>query len=289
MGKFGKFEIILACSVIISAIFISVFIPLLVKPQITPIGSISPTPSDLSAWKLHKNEKYNYEFKYPPAWNFRPDVEYSVLESSPVQYTFPEYAISIQVRDKYFATFDQQATKYSRCVGNCPEEGDGSSRKEGIDYQEVSPTVEIKSSPNLAKYFQITTAFNEKIFLIPHPNSKQYVELWPGTWPNRNNYELFDLILSTFRFSDPSETSVKEDKFTDSQTVCNKDEDCSCFYCQRVIDKSALNENTLNKECPLYSKQSPEPPASCAWDGCYGYEKNYIPKCINGSCVWKKR
>ncbi len=164
--------------------------------------TITPSPNPTIKWHTYSNSVYHYEIKYPPGWVLR---EPSVLEYyGNSQISIPTHSIHITAYNKTQRSLEEHAISLgTRCVGTCPESGDGLNLIEGKDYQLIKPKVEKKSNHNLSEYYFITSHNGTIEAIIPIPdNNKYYIYIWPSAWPKNESKDLFDQILSTFKFSE---------------------------------------------------------------------------------------
>jgi len=174
------------------------------RPNLSDTLKITITPSlnPTAEWQIYTNSIYHYEIKYPPGWVLR---EPSVLEYyGNSQISIPTHSIHIIAYNKTQKSLEEHAISLgTSCVGTCPESGDGLNLIEGKDYQLIKPKVEKKSNQSLNEYYLITKHNGTIEAIIPIPdNDKYYLYIWPSAWPKNESKDLFDQILSTFKFSE---------------------------------------------------------------------------------------
>ncbi len=163
-------------------------------------STITPSPNPTAEWQTYTNSVYHYEIKYPPGWVHREPPVLEYYGNS--QISIPTHSIHIITYNKTQISLEETSISLgTRCVGTCSETDDGLQLIEGKDYQMIKPKVEKKSNQSLTEYYSIKTHNGTIEAIIPIPdNDKYYIYIFPNAWPRNESKNLFDQILSTFRF-----------------------------------------------------------------------------------------
>lgn len=176
------------------------------------LSSLTPTAivSEIKKWKIYTDQTYHYQIKYPPEWiywDYSDGLAPNFKSPEPGQGTLPKYNISIGGGNNPTNTYDKSLFNVwgSTCVGDCPEEGD-EPKIEGVDYQFKEPVVETKKINNAIVYY-LTSYYGQVTALIPVPDQKVYLLIKPNFWPKNESVDLFNQILSTFKFFNPNPDS----------------------------------------------------------------------------------
>jgi hypothetical protein len=179
------------------------------SPSPTPENPIStPTPDPTANWKTYVNTAYNYSLKYPPDWAVLVKGDEATFPApyfaSPCNYDLGQLCsqVGIQVSD-YDSTkkFDPnfiitEADKVSNKIRTRIGEEDA---MEFVYFQsDFQSGYEINKKGRLL-YVVVTNHHSKKYTFTYEESQKNRVIRTENDWQNKN---LFDLILSTFKFLD---------------------------------------------------------------------------------------
>jgi len=140
---------------------------------------------DTSDWQTYRNDEYGFEVEYPSHWK--------VDENSTTKRVF-----LIGENERYFISID-------RWVDNkrTPEEV---ARTLGMEFVFPEPkSVLLQSTPYISKFYYVTTGSDLRVAVISLEQQRgNYLKISTSVWPENESKELFNQILSTFRFVDPA-------------------------------------------------------------------------------------
>lgn len=209
-GNTSLFLLIVIAVAVTTSLFVSIDSN---KTNIQPkMGREKKDVSETLNWKTYTNTVYNYTIHYPNNWinNF-----YGTPDNQPVHFGLlkenglPEYDLTITPRNNPRNLYDQVLFNSigSSCVGNCPETGENS-KKEGIDYYYISPQVETKVVNGNTLYelkgSEKGSQRGSRYAIIPIPQRDLYLLVHINSWPEEESTEVFDKMLSTFKFTNGS-------------------------------------------------------------------------------------
>lgn len=184
------------------------------QSQITTLKSakMTPIPTPTSTWQTYKNEKYGFEFKYPSTLklsvkNNIPTLQHSIpyknygdCDMSGLtnrEYdSFEDFNISFEIKPKNFHTYDYFDGDYKN--------GDISGKysysgAEGCGFTEYylnygDKTLLVRKN-SVQAFSGISTYWNEQL---------DKILAIPGVISSTESSQLFDQILSTFKFTTPT-------------------------------------------------------------------------------------
>ena len=168
--------------------------------SVAPVPTFTPRPStavkveDTSNWKVYRNQEYGFEFKYPNDWNLKENKEYfngklttEVLLST----NFDDLAPIIQ----FFITPNVNTTNSE----NIEPYGEWTTiiSKESVIIAGIKTNRYVTSGPDAPNHTEISLVKNNNLFSID--TNIRDADLLKN---------VFDKILSTFKFIEPVDTST---------------------------------------------------------------------------------
>lgn len=156
-----------------------------IEPPTPPSTSLGTGNLDISNWKTYRNDKYGFEFKYPPYLSSE-SIGQKITAVNLGDYYNPVYGLSVG-KGTNFVVIDTPLL--------------GSEAKKVINFS--SPTGRINGDSLSISYVDLTKSGGSPIYyaFINGPQLDFFVEFYPGQTGGLKGVDDMNKLLSTFRFT----------------------------------------------------------------------------------------
>jgi eight-cysteine-cluster-containing protein len=224
-------------------------------------GEEKATKDETSDWKIYKDKKYNFEFKYPKNWSV-------VNEICPDQDETLIIVVKGEVKECDSVNWGLEGP-YDFIVGIADRFDLDQQIKGREGYISTGESITIDGT-KAVKVWPIMQAFYGRIEIYLNYKENGFEIFFPYTDYNDNYDPVYNQMLSTFKFIEPTE------EFCGSSTYgnCASDSDCMNGGCSGQVCQSRNEEGVIT---------------TCEWKDCYSAEKYGLScKCTNNKCQWSK-
>lgn len=190
------------------------------KPSVMPITNSNgiapsqPQPSIPADWKTYKNTKLGFIIKYPPEWiaedstsggsgsSARPDSVAIDIYKNGSKYPLNRISIQSNISYKELSQEDYKKVVDSLKTDWQEEERGLIDEKEAIVFEGIYNNPIDKANTN--KFYTDIPKIYSKQYVLKHPSSSNIYgfQIFVYDTPSKENSNIFDQVLSTFKFTE---------------------------------------------------------------------------------------